>query len=109
MIPYQPNRFLLGAFENYFLSPESQQEKELMHSFRGKADVHYVRWALDKILRWTNIVIPPHTVNILGDRDKFFSIKKANPDFIIKRGGHFMVYNRAVEISNIIQKELESL
>lgn len=109
IIPYQPKGFLMDAFENYFLSPESQQEKELMHSFRVKADIHYIRWALDKIISWTNVTIPAHTVHILGDRDKFFSIKKANPDFVIKTGAHFMVYNRAIEISNIIQNELESL
>jgi len=41
-------------------------------------------------------------VHIHGDQDRIFPIKNIKPDYVIKGGTHMMVWNRADEISAII-------
>lgn len=95
--------------EYYFLGPETAAEKQLMRDFKKQTDEIYVNWAVDKILNWQNIILLNNIVQLLGTKDKFFSVIRSKPDYIIQSGSHFMVYNRAAEISVIIQTNISSL
>ena len=106
LIPFKRKGDLFNPVEFYFLGPETPNEKDLMKEFRNNTDEKYVYWAIDKILHWKNKTIPSNLIHLLGDRDKFFSTKNSRPDYIIRTGTHFMVYNRAAEVSAIIQKHL---
>ncbi|GAB3431686.1 alpha/beta fold hydrolase [Niabella aquatica] len=88
----------LGAF-----TPE---EKAFANAYRRNADIGYVNWSFDKILNWKNKDYPSHTIHIHGDCDKIFPLKTISPTHVIKSGTHMMIYNRANEISTIINKVL---
>jgi pimeloyl-ACP methyl ester carboxylesterase len=91
---------------NSRLGVSNKEEKEMVRAYRRNADLVFVDWAITQILNWKNNWQPDNIFHIHGDRDKIFPVKKINPTFIIKDGTHMIIYNRAGEISEYIQKEL---
>lgn len=91
----------LGAFTG--------DEQKMANSYRRSANLNYVNWSFDKILNWKNSECPEGTIHIHGNKDRIFSIKNIRPTHIIENGTHMMVWNRADEISTIINEELEKL
>jgi pimeloyl-ACP methyl ester carboxylesterase len=106
IIPLKRKGGFFISIENYFLGPETEQEKWLVNEFRQSVDKYFLYWSVNQILNWRNQVIHPNIIHLLGDKDKFFSVKKAKPDYIIRNGTHFMIYNRASEVSKLIQQHL---
>jgi hypothetical protein len=91
---------------NARLGVSNKEEKEMVRAYRKNADLVFVDWAITQILNWKNDWQPENLIHIHGDRDKIFPVKKVNPTCIIKDGTHMIIYNRAGEISEYIQKEL---
>jgi pimeloyl-ACP methyl ester carboxylesterase len=89
--------------DNERLGVSTEEELELVQSYRKSSDQVYMNWAIDRVLKWKNDWLPEHIIHIHGDKDKIFPIKKIKPDYIIKDGTHMMIYNRANEIAGIIQ------
>ena len=104
IFPPPRKKRLFSPLENYFLGPETDAEKKLIDAFRQSVTNDFLQWSIDKIVNWKNQIIPSNLIHLLGDRDKFFSVKKSRPHYIIRTGTHFMVYNRAAEVSAVIQK-----
>ena len=92
--------------DNARLGVSTKEEKEMVRAYRKNADLVFVDWAIHQILNWKNDWQPHNIIHIHGDRDKIFPVKKINPTCIIEDGTHMMIYNRAREISEYIQKEL---
>lgn len=66
----------------------------------------FTDWATDAAINWENTVTVPNLLHIHGTKDNLFPpcyIKNAR---MIKGGTHFMVYNRADEVAEIILNEL---
>lgn len=91
---------------NKRLGAITPEEKEFANAYRRTADIHYVNWSFDKILNWQNKVFPPNIIHIHGDSDQIFPLSTVHPTHVIKSGTHMMVYNRAGEISAIINQVL---
>ncbi|MBO9155248.1 alpha/beta fold hydrolase [Chitinophaga sp. GCM10012297] len=104
-----PDRLLFGNrhyIVKLFMQSRSEEEKMLLKDYLRKRDFRYMRWALAAVLNWQNEWVPPSTVHIHGSADRPFPRRYVNPTHTIVKGGHFMVMNRAQEISRIIEKEL---
>jgi pimeloyl-ACP methyl ester carboxylesterase len=91
---------------NSRLGASTKEEKEMVKAYRNNADLVFIDWAITQILNWKNEWWPDNIIHIHGDRDKIFPVKKINTTCIIKEGTHMMIYNRAGEISEFIQREL---
>lgn len=100
---------LLYPIENYFLGARTKSEVELAIHFREHANKVYLQWAINEIVTWANVTMPANYIQIHGTADKLFPVKKSGAAHIIRKGGHFMVYNRAEEVSRIILHELENV
>jgi pimeloyl-ACP methyl ester carboxylesterase len=100
--PLKANTRLLRPLQNFMLGAHTSQDKEIAIQFRKNADVNYVRWAIDKIINWQNTWQHAHTIHLHGTADKMFTIKKITPTITINKGGHFMIMNRAEEVSDAI-------
>lgn len=88
---------------------ETEEEQALFKDMVNKHSNTYLQWALKALSKWDTPEIPPDTklFQIHGDKDKTFPISLLqHPDQIIKDAGHFMVYKRFEEISEIILKDL---
>lgn len=93
--------------DNNRLGVSNEEERQMVRAYRRSADSVYVEWAIHQILNWKNDWQPGNLVHVHGDKDKIFPLKKISTTHIIKDGTHFMIYNRAEEISKIIMTELK--
>ena len=71
------------------------------------APEHYFSGAVHCIMNWKNNEVPAGVVQIHGTADLVLPVRKIKADYLIERGTHFMIVNRAKEINAIINKELK--
>jgi pimeloyl-ACP methyl ester carboxylesterase len=96
----------LYPIENYFLGAAAKSEKKIANQFRQTVNDYFLQWSINEIVTWSNVTKPHKCIQIHGAADKLFPVRKSNASYHIEKGGHFMVYNRAAEVSNIILQEL---
>lgn len=84
----------------------SEEEKKLLQSILDSTDPDFQRWAVDKIVNWSNKHVPVNCLHIHGDKDRLIPIQNVDYTIRIKGGGHFMVWNKAQEISYPIRNFL---
>ena len=98
---------LTEPLQNRFLGISTEEEKNIVAIARKNANRKYVKWAVNQALNWKNDWQPPEIYHIHGDNDNMFPIKKIKADFTIKNAGHFMIMNRAAEVSTYINSILQ--
>jgi esterase/lipase len=108
IVPVRSNYTLTSFIQNHFLGITTPEEKALVAQSRRKANTQYIQWSVDKIVNWKNEWQPPVIIHIHGDNDKMFPIKNIHADYVVKHGGHFMIMNKASEVSKLIKKALMS-
>jgi len=83
-------------------------EKDLLQKIIEDSDLAFYGWAVNALTTWKHIESTTKMIHIHGDRDHVLRMPRG-VDHVIKGGGHFMVYNRASEISALIQLELQKI
>ena len=94
---------------NRRLGARTPEEQAFANAYRKNASLNYVNWSFEQILNWKNTECPPKTIHIHGDKDQIFPMKPIKPTHVIENGTHMMVWNRAMEISEIINDVLKKL
>ena len=107
IVPLKSTR-LTQPIQNRMLGIQSEEEKTLVASLRRAVDLPYTNWAVNQAINWKNDWQHPNIYHIHGDKDNMFSIKNIKADYIIKNGGHFMIMNRAAEVSDCINSILNA-
>ena len=95
---------LLGAatvLKNMF-GTISKEDKALIYNYAKYADSNLVRWSLHAILSWEQHERLPGVVHVHGSRDLMLPLRYTRPDYIVKDGGHLIVFNRAEEVNRIL-------
>lgn len=87
---------------NYYFGVKTDVEKNLLAQIINDTDKDFLKWAIGSILKWNNLERPKSIFHIHGTNDKILYSKSHKPDVIIQGGTHFMVYQNAEEISEII-------
>jgi len=106
------NMIPLGLLKNFHnqmaarFGASTEEEKKLLVSIVSETDNSFVRWALQVLLGWQNHEVPPGVVHIHGTADRMIPPDNVKPDYWIDGGTHFMIYDRAAEISGIIVSQL---
>lgn len=88
--------------QNYFLGVKSKEEKDVVAVSRRKANTAYTNWAVNQVVNWKNTWQHPRMYHIHGSSDRMFPIKNIKADAVIKNGSHFMIMNRAGEVSELL-------
>lgn len=91
---------------NWFFGIDSITDENLLKQILIVTDVIFLKWAIDKIVRWNNKTIPDNIFHIHGSNDKIFPFDNVKKDAIIQEGGHFMIMNKAEEVKEILKREL---
>lgn len=104
LLPRKPPR--LSRVESDFLGTETPEEVQLVRDFQQTADPVYLRWALGQVINWRNEWQPAECYHIHGTNDRTFPLKNIRATHVIPGGGHFMVMNRAKEISTVLESIL---
>jgi pimeloyl-ACP methyl ester carboxylesterase len=89
-----------------FLNAETEEEMLLLSEYMQKTSYGYLRWGIRAIVYWANDFKPASIIHIHGAKDRTFPHRFIKADYTVPDGGHFMVYNRAAAINEILRKEL---
>lgn len=92
-----------NAFVYWLFGIKEKEEKRLLEAILNDADPTFFYWAIDKIVTWKNEDIPHNIFHIHGTADRLLPLRFVKADAVIQKGGHFMVYNKAKEILNILR------
>ncbi|TGL49757.1 alpha/beta hydrolase [Leptospira wolffii] len=94
--------FLLRTYNPimaYFFGISSSEDRDLLKSFLSKTEGSFVKWSLKSILQWNSEINPSNLSHIHGTKDKLFPSRLIGQVVLIADGGHFMILNKAKEIS----------
>jgi pimeloyl-ACP methyl ester carboxylesterase len=91
-------------FISSFFGIETKEEGLFFNQLMKRTDPHFTKWAMNSILEWDRTESPTGIVRIHGGKDKVLPIGDAKVDYLIQDGGHFMVFNRAGRISEILKE-----
>lgn len=98
----------LDFWKQWALGKLTRQDKKMIEEMVEGIDIKFNEWAVDRVIRWKNKDVPENIVHIHGTKDTLFPHYYVDDAHIIEGGTHFMVVNRADEISDIIKRELSS-
>jgi len=91
---------------NWLFGAKTIPEKELLSSILKDTDIQFSNWAIDQIVRWSNVETLQNVIQIHGTNDRILPFNKAK--FVIEGGEHLMVVNRADEVSQAIKEALRN-
>jgi len=63
----------------------------------------YTRWAIHRLLHWDSTNVGRST-QILGTHDRVFPPGPTPVDYLVRGGGHFMVFSHALEVAKILNQ-----
>lgn len=95
------NRFLFDI-------KTTKEELLLKRLMLKHSDPLWLQRAVHMILNWQNNEVPDGLFHIHGRKDKLLLPSKVQADVWLQDGGHFMIWNKAEEISSIISKLLNA-
>jgi pimeloyl-ACP methyl ester carboxylesterase len=99
---------LSAPLQNFFLGANTLEDKRVAGHYRKHTDMKYIKWAVNEVLNWKNDWLHSNLYHIHGTKDKMFPLKKIKPTYIINSGGHFMIMNKADEVSHYINLILQN-
>jgi pimeloyl-ACP methyl ester carboxylesterase len=88
----------------WFFGTQSKAESKLLHQITKDTDPNYVKWAVDKIVKWRNKQIPANIYHIHGTKDRILPLSKSQYDKQIEGGGHLMIMNKSTQITEILKQ-----
>lgn len=80
--------------------------KALLNSILNETDLKFAKWAVHELVNWENQYRVENVIRIHGTKDKLIPWSGSREVNLIENGEHFMIVDRAEEISEIINKEL---
>jgi len=84
----------------------SKESQELFLDMMKHQSTELRAWSIKQLSLWKNEFTPKRLIHIHGDRDLIFPHIWVKNAFIVKGGDHFAVFNRAEEISKIIEEQI---
>jgi pimeloyl-ACP methyl ester carboxylesterase len=102
-----PSRLLKTAnpLLYWFFGVRRGEHKAILKEIIQDTDTEFLKWAVRKIVTWTNELQFHNVVSIHGTKDRL--LPHRNPEYSIKGGGHLMIMERSAEITRTIRKILE--
>ncbi len=85
------------------------QAKHLLHQILDDTDLQFAQWAIQQLTSWNNTEkLSNRVLKIGGTHDKLIPPNKDKQIKLITKGAHFMIVDRAEEISQIINEEIKN-
>jgi esterase/lipase len=91
---------------SWFFGTQSKNEKKMLEQVIKETDPQYLKWAIDKIVRWKNEQIPSNIYHIQGTKDRLLPLKKSQYNESIPGGGHLMILSKSKQIVKILRQQL---
>lgn len=81
--------------------------KELLNKILDDTDLDFTKWAVNELLNWKNTTHLSSIIKISGVNDKLLPPNKTDNTILIEKGEHFMIVDKAKEISKVINERLK--
>jgi pimeloyl-ACP methyl ester carboxylesterase len=91
---------------NWFFGTSTTFDKQLLKQILIDTDPIFLKWTIDKVVRWTNQTQTKNLFHIHGTSDRILPLRFVNSDYIIKNGGHFMTLNKSEELNTILKQKI---
>lgn len=92
-----------NTFSNFIFRDSSPADRVLLHLIFADTNPIFLKWAIDKVVRWSNQIQPPNIKHIHGTADRIFPIRYISCDLKIKDGGHLLTLKNSEELSEILR------
>ena len=110
LIKLLPATFLKAPdfINNYFFSVKREEDKQLLKQIIHDTDPDFLKWAIGQILSWKGQAPAAQLIRIHGTADRLLNCSSGKDKVEwIEGGGHFMVVDRADEISQLLNSKVE--
>lgn len=91
-----PVRLLL-RLENliqFTFGEKAKKKIELYRKFLSVRDIHYLEWAIEKVVLWDRTEAGEKVIHIHGDADEVFPIQYISNCMVVKGGTHVMILSK---------------
>ncbi len=91
-----PMRLLL-RLENliqFTFGEKAKKKIELYRKFLSLRDIHYLEWAIAKVVLWDRTEADKNVIHIHGDADEVFPIQYISNCIVVKGGTHVMILSK---------------
>ena len=95
-----------GSIFKNLMGANTKEDKAIIINYAKSADPNLVRWSLHAIFNWDHPQRLPGIMHLHGSNDRTLPVKYTHPNYIIKDGGHLMVFNKADEVNKILTEVL---
>ena len=104
---------ILNWIPNQFIKPPKPllgllfgtENKKLLEEIIKDTKPKFIRWALNAIINWSNELNYMDTIRIHGTKDKLIPLKGKAIE--VRDGGHFMIVDKADEISKLVNERIK--
>jgi pimeloyl-ACP methyl ester carboxylesterase len=83
------------------------RNKKLLRKIIDDTDLAFAKWAIGQLITWNNNKRFENCIKIHGDKDVLIPLRRDKNTIEIPGGHHFMVMDKAEEISWIINREIK--
>ena len=83
------------------------KKKKLLNNIITESNPIFSKWALNALLTWQNTTRIKNVLKISGSKDKLFPPSKNA--IIIEKGTHFMIVDKAQEVSKLINSYFKNI
>ena len=103
LMPEMKSEFIGTIVANY-LNSGTNQSKSALKAMLSSTDMKLMKWSLEKIYEQNNpLAIDVKKYSLIGSIDRVVKPWKIESTYLVEGGSHFMVYDKAEEISDIIR------
>lgn len=95
-----------GGLGLMILGPQGIKQKETFRKILAETDPAFTVWAIYAILHWKNEIIPPNVTHIHGSGDRLLPARFVKAHYLINKGRHIMIMDKADELSALLMKIL---
>ena len=86
------------------------RHKKLLNQILDDTDLNFAKWAVNQLTKWKNEErLSNPILKIVGARDKLIPPSKDDSQQCIVHGEHFMIVDRATEISLLINERIKKM
>jgi len=81
---------------------------KLLNEVLNDTDLNFTKWAINELTNWKNTTQQKNVLKINGTHDKLIPPRGNTKMELIDKGGHFMIVDRANDVSNIINESIRT-
>ncbi|WP_338868768.1 alpha/beta hydrolase [Spirosoma sp. SC4-14] len=90
----------------WFFGTQSNNDKRMLANILHDTNAEFLKWSIDKIVKWKNQTLHKNLMHIHGTADKILPLCFVDCDLKVSCGGHFMTVNKADELTKKIRRLL---